>query len=451
MDHSVDEAIRQLREQFGWSSAEQAAFTAAITQPSPPAIRLQRGTDRSSLPYRLHSVPWSPAAFWWHEPYRPGATRHFAAGSYYIQDPSSLLALELLDIRPDDLAADLCAAPGGKATAILDALGPDGFLLINEPIHNRLAPLLLNLARQGTPQFTLTSADIAKLKRFENRFDAVLIDVPCSGQSLLSKQRQSTQAFSTGAIEHCAGRQTRILQHAARLVRPGGRLVYATCTFAKRENEDQIEQFLQRNADWHIEPVARLHPWESPLLAGSYRLWPHHDQVAGTFAVRLRRRRESAETESHRSAQRSDSKTPRIQEVEPHSDDAKAWGRLEPAGFWQMEHLRFATSVSPPPELTDSRCHGPEVAHRRGRTWFPSHALALRKSDDWKPHQIIELDDRAAALYLRGEILPHAPDGWSVACWRQLPLGWVKGDRGRGKNRLPKSARLAGLIETEPS
>ncbi len=447
MDAVIEAAIDRYRHLFGWSASEREAFAHHLNTPAPPAIRLQRKTLREQLPFHLQPVPWHTDAFWWREPFRPGATRHFAAGDYYIQDAGSTLAISLLEIADNEIVADLCASPGGKATAILDRLGPDGFLLVNEPIRKRVGALQLNLARQGSPRFVLTSTDISKLATLVGVFDALLLDVPCSGQSLWARQRQTTTAFHPSTIHLCAAREARILREAARLVRPGGRLVYSTCTFAPEENEDCIIAFLT-NGDWEIEPQPHLEPWQSPLLPGSYRLWPHRDRCAGAFAVRLRRK-----------AVRSPDRQP-----SPTIPAGRAGGgnALEPLGLascgllvspdvWESGDAVFATCSNRPPILEKTSWRGPEIAHRRGRSWFPSHALALRDDPRWTPHQTLELDEAQSARYLRGEELGAVPDGWSVACWHGKSLGWIKGSRNRGKNRLPKTARLAQVIDTEQS
>ena len=450
MDSTIQAAADDYRRRFGWSAAEKNAFLKALCSPPPPAIRLQRGTQREQLPFALAPVPWYASAFYWHEPYRPGTTRHFAAGSYYVQDAGSTLALALLDPKPHEQIADLCAAPGGKATGILDRLGPGGFLLVNEPIRGRLGALQLNLARQGTPRFVLSISDPSTLVSLGPIFDAVLLDVPCSGQSLGNRQRRLASAFAPSTIAHCAARQRRLLRCACCLVRPGGRLVYSTCTFAPEENENIIAAFLEENADWTVEPVPSLTPWESPLLPGTYRLWPHVDPTAGAFGVRLRlqdvaisgagngRRHEELRCRS-----RPHRRPPLLSVLE-------ACGRLTPADAWQSATALFATDTLRPHGLNDPNWLGPEVTHRRGQTWFPSHALAVRQSRDWQPAEICELDDIQAACYLRGQPITPAPDGWSVATWRTRPLGWLKGGQTVGKNRLPKAARLTEIVREEP-
>ncbi len=173
---------------------------------------------------------------------RPSQSPHYVCNDYYIQDAGSLLALALLAAKPHERICDLCAAPGGKASGILEKLGTGGFLLANEPIRSRWEILEWSLNRIGNPRFALSGCDPDRLPtELFGTFDAVLVDAPCSGQTLVGKRKRSDNAFDASQVAHSAARQRRILTHALPLLKPGGRLVYSTCTFAVEENEAQME------------------------------------------------------------------------------------------------------------------------------------------------------------------------------------------------------------------
>jgi len=453
-----------------------------------PARSIRRdercGTSQADFFAGLEKVRWHKNGLWWDESRgRPGGEPLYAAGGYFIQDAASMLPLTLLNVQPGEIVCDLCAAPGGKATAIAESLVDSGWLLANEAIQSRLAPLELNLARSGSDRYMTSNCDPEFLaQHLSDQFDALLVDAPCSGQTLIGKGKQSYAAMHAASIEMNAARQVRILDAAARLVRPGGRLVYSTCTLATAENEHQVEAFLQRHRDWETVPYESMlqHAGQrvdnaaqcsenageifkelrSPLLPGCYRLWPHRHRCAGGFAALLQRKRfaeqavalregASVERKSHTHSSQKRENRGRSQ--------AKAWNSAAPAELSVWGESRFATVVSsaqqafawpeqPPAGWLDLLHGGPEIAYRKGSHWFPAHALALRTA--WKPRHSIELTAEQTKRVMAGESLPgddwhHAESaGWCVARWHGLPLGWLKFVGTAGKNHIPKSARL---------
>ncbi len=201
-------------------------------------------------------------------------------GKYYIQDAGSMLALALLDIQSDEAVCDLCAAPGGKASGILERLGANGFLLANEPIHSRGEILRYLLSRVGSLRYAVTPVRPGGIgPKFSDAFDAVLVDAPCSGQTMVVSGKRDRNAFDPKQIEHSAERQRRILRAAIRLLRPGGRIVYSTCTYAIEENEAQIRwlhhEFPDTFAPLEVPELAKV---EFAAGARMLRLWPHREK-----------------------------------------------------------------------------------------------------------------------------------------------------------------------------
>jgi 16S rRNA C967 or C1407 C5-methylase (RsmB/RsmF family) len=421
---------------------ELARLEQAVLSRPPKAIRLRPaaaiGTaQRLALPFSTEPVPWYPGGRFCLDTHQPGRFLHHAASAYFIQDAGSMLALRLLDPQPTEWIADVCAAPGGKAAAILEIVGPGGgFLLANEPIHGRLPPLEYNLARVGFPRFLMTARDPEQLETcWTDRFDAVLVDAPCTGQALVGRGRQSAFAFSADRVAHAAARQRRILDAAALLVQPEGRLVYSTCTFAPAENEQVIAAFLHEHADWQIEAVADLEEWLSPLEPGGYRLYPHRDRCAGAYAALLRRHGSPTRSERPRAEVAVESLEPLMigEEVVGSSRSGVQIRRERRWEEWPRDIARCAD---------DAVARGNELAYQPGKHWMPAHALALRRDPDWVPATRLDLDDESAARYLQGLALPAGPLGWCVATWRGHPLGWLRGNRDRCNNGLPASARL---------
>ncbi|MBM4000551.1 MAG: hypothetical protein FJ297_13620 [Planctomycetes bacterium] len=422
------------------------SFADAIGAPTDACVRLHPAVCAEGLPFASDPVPWHARGRWVRRADRPGARVAFAAADYYVQDAGSLLVPTLAGVRPGEFVCDLCAAPGGKATAALEDLAGEGWLLANETVHSRHPPLRFNLARHGAANFLVSRLDPESLAADRiARFDVVLVDAPCSGQSLVGRGKQSLSAFEPATIEHCARRERRILEAAADLVRPGGRLVYATCTFSHDENEGLVGAFLADHREWRPSPVAELAPWRVPEYEACYRLWPHRDRCAGAFASRIEREPDSAapvdgpieaEPRSARGARRLRwASAPR---------EAVEWGEpAESGGLWIAENDRVVWWPRRPPDWMLAVMHdGPEFAFRKQTTWFPSYALAMRRDRSWIPARRAELDLSAAERYVMGEPIRSADRGWAVAVTGGRALGWLKGDGRLARNHLPKPGRF---------
>jgi len=452
-------------------------------------VRPRQDRAQETLPFATVSVPWFREGLRLQSnAIRPGSFLQYAAADYYIQDAGSLLPLALADIQAGDVVCDVCAAPGGKSTAIAERLGSEGVLLANEVIRSRVDVLKYSLARTGRSNHAVSNLDPKDLaNRFAGSFDKVLLDVPCSGQSLLTKSKQSETAFSSRQVDLCAARAQRILQQSISLLRPGGLLIFSTCTFAIEENESQIEWLHQQYPDtWQPVVMETLRAWESPLGPGCYRLWPHRDGCAGGFAAALRmrddrippavaieapvdakpprvgearslRREKRQREETHRGGSEERLQREKIETmmaalgtfhgtlrwhggtyvlVEPGLD---GWldGRHESDG-WDTTGLSMAPAVV---------CTGKQI--------LPSHALALMSRTLFEPHGVLPLTDPLAVRVMQGESISlsdtpciEGPEGtrgnadWVVAHWRDRPLGWMKRSAGRWNNHLPAWSRV---------
>ncbi len=456
------------------SAGEAADIVAAILAARPSAIRLNtlgRPLAADALPFVDSPVPWYPwPAFFCRADARPARHPLYAAGAWYVQDAASLLPVALLDPRPGERVCDLCASPGGKATAILERLGEAGGLLVNEPVQSRLPPLLLNLARHGSTRWALTRMDPDRLAAaLGPTFDAVLVDAPCSAQSLAARDDNPARPFDARTIEHCAARQARILDAAVCLLRPGGRLVYSTCTFSWAENEGQVAGLLARHPRLRPGPVAALDAYRSgdPTTA-CYRLWPHRDGCAGGFAARLiavegagagssgvaasaaRRKREGGDAVE---PERRRGRRPAGRNEGHHRPfargDEDAWGRWRaPVAIDTHRDRAFGWVAGLPDAWRGVAVAAPEVAYAKGRTWFPSYALAMRRDGAFEPRAAVDLAPGLVSRFLAGESVPGPDAGWLVVCVEGHPVGWAKGDGRILTNHLPKPARL--VIEPLP-
>lgn len=420
-------------------------FATAMLRHRGSDLRVRHGCDPSSLPFSLAPVPWYPLGYRDEgSQTRPSRTLDYAAGEFFLQDAGSMLALAACDAdrlkTEGRLVCDLCAAPGGKASALLESIG-DGFLLANEPIKSRLAPLGYNLARTGIGRYAISSLDPESLaQRLAGVFDLVLVDAPCSGQALLGRGKQSMSSIAASQVEHSAARARRILGSAVQLLRPGGQLVFSTCTFAEAENESQVAWMLEQH-DCIANPRDRLQPYASDTTGCSYRLWPHRDGCAGGFA---------ASVQSSASSSRSDSgnamRTRRRKLKDRLPPEIMHWFETIPSRY-QVSENRIGCLPDDAPEWVESVAkQTPELAYRTGQTWKPAHAMALRRDGLMTSTRVVEIEADLATRFMAGQPIPCGTKGWCVVRYQGRPLGWVKASSGTGKNHLPTAARL--VIET---
>lgn len=273
------------------TASHRERFLEALATPSAyPATVLWCREPASPLPFEpLPPLPWQPP---WVSRFAPGSRtgQHplHEAGAYYCLDSSSVFAAVPLLTLPQEpsLVIDVCAAPGGKSLFAWRSLQP-GYLLCNETIGKRVGMLISNLKRCRVHPVGVTSWDSEVLAaEFQGTADVVIVDAPCSGQSLLAKGQKAEGCFHPLTIHRNQGRQKRILAAATALVRPGGWLLYSTCTFSQDENEDVAAWLMAKFPQWVPQPVPALAAYQSHLAAfPCYRLWPHQGEGAGAFTI----------------------------------------------------------------------------------------------------------------------------------------------------------------------
>ena len=420
--------LNRIEKQLG---AEFPAFLESLERPRAVALRFNplKG-EAPAMPFVQEPVPWEPMGYYYDPEARPGLHPYHEAGVYYLQEASAMAPVALLDPQPGERICDLCAAPGGKTTQIAGRMAGEGFLLCNEINPKRAKILGRNIERLGVANALVTNEHPGKLaERYAAYFDRVLIDAPCSGEGMFRKEEAAVTDWSQETVEMCARRQAEILHSGAMLVRPGGRLVYSTCTFAPEENEETIARFLESHPEFVPEAVEA--PWFAKGENGSFRMWPHKLLGEGHFAAVLRKTGGEEEDVSVPNGE----KLPR-----PWQDFAKQLGINLPAGkavvfgqslYWtpdEMPDLRGVKVVRP----------GLELGELKKDRFEPAHALALWLRGAACSH---DLDAGSVAGYMHGETVPSDKKGWCLVTVDGYSIGWGKGDGRVLKNHYPKGLR----------
>ncbi len=441
----------------------------AISEYSTRAVRMHPSINPADLPFATESVAWFERGRWLIDSKsRPGGFLGYAAGDYYIQDAGSMLALALCDVQPGQWVCDTCAAPGGKSSGLLEELGGTGLVVSNEVIRSRLEILELTLARTGHSNYVVVNSEVEALAEMcFDTFDCVIVDAPCTGQSMVARGKQSLAAFSAKQIEHSAARQQRILRAAAELVKPGGRLVYSTCTFAFAENEGMVESFRSEHPDWSPINDPKLVSCASPSYEGCYRLWPHRDRCSGAFAAALIRPENTESTvyndrssdgASQKSRNSARSSSPQFASVDLSPQEVpwlKSTDEL-PFRLWQRgsELQYFAGCV--PHDWIESPAKralsGVPIAEMRGGEWQPSYASSIAKIPEFSSASQFEISDSQAIEYFAGAAIRLAPPyiapilAWNTLTWLGRSIAWSKYTGGVLKNHLPKALRKLNLV-----
>ena len=415
---------------------EYPAFLQSLERPRAVALRFNPLKGQiPALPFVKEPVPWEPMGFYYDPQARPGLHPYHEAGVYYLQEASAMAPVQLLDPQPGERICDLCAAPGGKTTQIAGRMAGKGLLLCNELNPKRAKILSRNIERMGIANALVTNEHPQRLAdRLAGFFDRVLIDAPCSGEGMFRKEEAAVTDWSQETVEMCARRQAEILHSGARLVRPGGRLVYSTCTFAPEEDEMAVAAFLESHPEFEPEYVDA--PWFQPGEHASYRMWPHKLLGEGHFAAVFRK----TEGEETTATEEQGEKLPAL-----FTSFAKELDIQLPAG----KALTFGQSLYWIPAQTPSLRGikvlrpGLELGELKKDRFEPAHALALwlescRNTEDFSA------DSNAIADYLKGNVLTSEKKGWCLVTVDGYSIGWGKGDGRVLKNHYPKGLRRFG-------
>jgi NOL1/NOP2/sun family putative RNA methylase len=477
----------------GFLADEFVAFEAAFQQPRVNSLRLNPAKYSASELERqfgrLEPVSWCETGFYVPYEARAGSNVLHALGAYYVQEASAMAVAEILAPQPGERVLDLCAAPGGKSTHLASLIGTRGLLVSNDIVASRAKILAENLERLGLPGVVMNEDPVRLAANWGTYFDRILVDAPCSGEGMFRKNPDAALEWSEAAVLACSHRQTEILKSAAQLLKPGGTMVYSTCTFSREENEEVIERFLEKHAEFELVDIfdvanvvvgdgLRPSPTPSPTdwgfdfgrdpveivrnpeahgdapLRFTARLWSHKLRGEGHFVAKLRKTSgddTSTELEFEAFAEPFETKLER-----------KLWTGFcykcnVPEGNFAVfrSEVQLIADETPSLERLKVVRAGIPIAEVKSGRLEPHHALSHWYPRDWfapdapgVPVLNLEAGDPRVQQFLRGETIgSEGESGWVLVRVHGLGLAWGKRVGGTVKNHYPKHLRDSRLIE----
>jgi 16S rRNA C967 or C1407 C5-methylase (RsmB/RsmF family)/NOL1/NOP2/fmu family ribosome biogenesis protein len=421
-------------------------FVEAMSDNVPVSIRLHPRKNKKEF---SHRVPWSTQGFYLEQ--RPSFTLDplLHAGTYYVQEASSMFLEEALtqtvDLTQSLKVLDLCAAPGGKSTHLLSLLSKDSLLVSNEVIRARASILSENIQKWGNPNVVVTNNDPKDFTKLKGFFDVIVVDAPCSGEGLFRKDPNAMQEWSEDSVALCAQRQQRILADVWPALKQDGVLIYCTCTYNRKENEENLSWLmgekeveslkLKVKSEWGIEEI------EEDGVFG-YRFYPHKVKGEGFFISVLKKKEET-----HSVSVRSKNHLPLPPKkiIERLSD----W-LLHPHEFILLNDLivvlpeKYVEEINWLAYQLNVATKGTAIATVKHEKLIPEHALALSTELNLNSFPSIELDLPTALSYLRKETINigEGQKGFALVTYQNQPLGFVNLLSNRVNNLYPANWRI---------
>ena len=453
--------LSELNGLIGKEETEQ--YLSAMERPYVQALRVNTlKTDPQTLRGLFpadclqENVPWCGTGIYLSDqaPAMSGSP-YYAAGLYYLQEPSAMAPASFLPVEPGDRVLDLCAAPGGKTTALGAKLQRAGFLLANDISPSRAQALIKNIELFGIPNAVVTAEAPYKLAPvFRGWFDKVLVDAPCSGEGMFRKDPTIIRSWEQYGSAYYGKLQREILPYAAEMTASGGILLYSTCTYSTYEDEEVIAEFLDAHPDWTLLDLPKTGGIQDGFPVGGRqdlvkcaRFWPHQVRGEGHFAALLQRNGEiTAETEHEFTAVRE--QIPEAFSSWEKENLRQSWKSVLPTDVRiQQSGDRVYAMLLDRDRMKGLRVLSPglllgEVRHDRFEP-SQSFAMVLQEEHVQRAVDLRQQEEKDTNRYLKGETLTgDYPDGWILMTYDGYALGWGKSRGGTVKNKYQRGWRL---------
>lgn len=424
----------------------------ALEEAPPVSIRVNRA--RGTEPPGDERVAWCRDGYYL--PTRPAFTFDplFHAGAYYVQEASSMFLEQVIGqyVKEPVKCLDLCAAPGGKSTHLASLL-PEGSLLVsNEVIRSRSHILSENLTKWGSPDTIVINNDPEEIGRLTHLFDVIVTDVPCSGEGMFRKDPGSIGEWSVAGVSLCASRQRRILHDVWNALKPGGLLIYSTCTYNTEENEDNIIHIINELGAGTL-PVAAREEWN---IAGAlkydlpvYRFFPHRTKGEGFFLAAVQKHGDELRTVRHKSNPKGKGMPTLIKDPATFLKNPEKFfieTRGEFIRVFPLAHQETYMLLQNHSRIVSA---GIRIGEIKGKDLVPDHSLALSAALNRSAFPTVELSPEEAIRYLRKEalLLPSATEkGYILLTHKGFPLGFAKNLGNRANNLYPQEWRIKKII-----
>jgi len=404
-------------------------------------------------PFHLRPVPWCDNGFYYDEQLdKPSKHPYYYAGLYYIQEPSAMTPASVIPVEEGDRVLDICAAPGGKSTELAAKLSGTGVLVSNDISASRAKALLKNLEVFGATNALIISEAPYKLsERFAGYFDKILIDAPCSGEGMFRKSNSMITAWENNGNQLFSDLQISILKEVVKMLKPGGKILYSTCTFAPLENEKSVEYLLSLDDSLSICDFSKYEGFDDghPEWSGTgnedlikcARLWPHKIEGEGHFVALVKKDGVSVNTGNSGSYPIKKAKlTKETEEFFKGFNKKFDFNRME----LSQDKLYYIPESFPAVRgLRILRC-GLYLGEVKKNRFEPSQSLAMSlSSSDYSNIVNLSSDDDRVNKYLKGETVEaEGKNGWVLVCVDSYPLGWGKLNNGVLKNKYLPGWRL---------
>ena len=410
-------------------------------------LKITPSEFEKKVPFVSEKVDWVQNGYYTSEDEQPAKHPYYFAGLYYIQEPSAMMPASQLPVEPGDRVLDLCAAPGGKTTELGAKLKGEGVLVSNDISASRAKALVKNVELFGIKNAVVVSESPDKLaERLEGYFDKILVDAPCSGEGMFRKVHSIAKNWEQYGSQYYADIQRTVLPSAVKMLKPGGMMIYSTCTFSKLEDEDSISFILENNPDME--------------LIESHKLFPHKIKGEGHF-VALLHKKDTATALAVESSVKDGKEKGTINKYD--TKVRSKYKKISDEAFDFFESIGFKIDVSrlwvnedrinmlpeDAPDLSRLRVlrTGLFLGEMKKGRFEPSQSLALALKAEEYPNVLdLKLDDDRVVRYLKCESIDvedgEVNDGYCLVAVDGYPLGWGKVDKGRFKNKYLPSWRL---------